>query len=358
MASISDSNIPVPCGGAVSLKASDLLPFTLESVSTNAVYRARIGMAGGPATDIIYAEPLIHLVNRREFDFRLIKAAANLGVEVHENETFQSLEETAGGCIVHSDKDRYVTGFIVGADGVLSRVRGYLNLKWKPLLGITLEGEYPIAHNSHSWSDDGVSIDLGHVEKWYGWIFPKDNILSVGLGTFCPKYPGMKDLLEEYLTLKGLGSVKPQILQGFPIPADGAVKKMLHGKLGLVVGDAAGLVDRFTGEGIYYALLSGKIAGEVMSEALEQGRQDLSGYSRRVYSEITKKLRSGARLATLVYKFPRQAVELVIARPELGQTLLEAVYGKQSYNQLYLSLLQGLVMERLKSSSISFLFRT
>ncbi len=335
-----------PCGGAVSIKAQRLIDFPLNSLSRNSVCRAQLGILGGPAVEVGLTTPFAHLVQRTEFDYHLVQIARSKGVKVRDGEAFQSLEKVAHNGIVTTARGKYKTRFVVGADGALGIARAQLGLRWKPRLGITLEGEYPVIGEAMGWAAGSLSLDLASPSHGYSWIFPKGDSLSVGLGTFSPRLPSAKGMLKSYLKYKGLGSLKPSILLGHPIPADGAAKKVLHTELGVVVGDAAGLVDPLTGEGIYYALYSGKIAGEEMVRVLESGRpgQDLGKYSQRIFREITSELRCGARIAALVYRYPGTFAKLLAADPKLGQSMLRVIYGDQNYNSLFRHFLSRTLM--------------
>ena len=147
--------------------------------------------------------------------------------------------------------------------------------------------------------------------------------------------PEAKEKLASYLESKGLSSLQPDLLKGYPLPADGAVRKTLHSELGLVVGDAAGLADPLTGEGIYFALLSGKIAAEELAVALAAGHRDLKGYSRRIYREITKEFRRAERLAPILFNHSEFLVKLLVGKPDRGRLLIDVVYGKLSYQALW-----------------------
>ncbi|MFZ5643849.1 MAG: geranylgeranyl reductase family protein [Bacillota bacterium] len=322
-----------PCGGAVSAKAGELLGFPLGALSKSRIYRARLGVISGPWADIDYGENhFADIVERKEFDHHLVRIAGANGAVIHEREEFKHLVDCGDNVIVETNRGKYKGRFIVGADGALSTVRKHLGLRWKPAWGFALEGTYLFARKTKGFDPESLIIDLSRQEKGYSWIFPRGDTLSAGIGTLRPKLPGARTKLEKYMRQKGLGSSEPELLCGHPVPVDGAAKKVLHGKAGVLVGDAAGLVDPLTGEGIYYALLSGKIAGEELSMALYSGRRDLHNYSVRINREISKKLKSAAITAAFLYRQPEFAVKLIGADPSLGRLLLEVICGGESYN--------------------------
>lgn len=330
------------CGGAVSAKAQELLDFPLEEVSLNSVRQAHLGVYRSISAEVELDSPFIYMVMRAEFDQRLVQSAINQGVEFRAGEEFRTLTRTGDGVAVQTSVSAYQARFVVGADGVYSTVRSELNLGWQPRWGFALEGEYSLQANNLSGVSDWPDIDLGFPEHGYCWLFPKGDTLSIGLGTFAPHLPEAKAKLAGYLDSKGLSGLQPSMLRGYPLPADGAVRKRLHSDLGLVVGDAAGLADPLTGEGIYFALRSGQIAAEELGQALNADRTDLKEYSARIYQEITKDLRRGERLAPILFKHSEFLVKLLVGKPERGRLLINVVYGKLSYQALWAIILKRL----------------
>lgn len=328
------------CGGAVSAKTQELLDFPLAEICEEEIFQAQIGVLGGSVAEVGLDEPFLYLVQRTRFDQRLVKDAIAQGVNFKDQAEFKSLVADGNSLVVTTSENTYRTRFVIGADGAMSAVRGQLGIKWKPQLGIALEGEYPVGEGRSGWPPGTLAIDLGYPGHGYSWVFPKGDSLSIGLGTFSRTLPGAKDMLDSYLKAKGFAGLKPEILRGHPIPADGARKKILHSRWGVAIGDAAGLVDPLTGEGIYYAILSGKIAGEEIAEALQTGSRNLQHYSERIYLEIAKDLRSGARLALLVFKYPETLVKLLVGKPARGKLLLNVIYGQENYKSLILQVLR------------------
>src|SRR5262249_20668375 len=137
---------------------------------------------------------------------------------------------------------------------------------------------------------DRARFDLGTPPGGYGWIFPKAEHLSVGVGIFTRDAARrrLRDELHGYLQAVGLGEARVRSIRGAPIPvrprADAARGRVL------LAGDAAGLADPLTGEGISLAILSGRLAAESLLTARldprEAARTYLASLRRSVLGEL------------------------------------------------------------------------
>jgi flavin-dependent dehydrogenase len=133
---------------------------------------------------------------------------------------------------------------------------------------------------------DVPCLDYGAIEHGYGWVFPKDDHCCVGLYTLAPKTRDIRGRLIAYLHSKGFRDVRPA-LTGFEaarIPVGGHFPRVPDCPV-YVTGDAGGFADALTGEGIYAALESGRIAGEVAVD-VTCGRGDHRAYYRRLWRPV------------------------------------------------------------------------
>jgi flavin-dependent dehydrogenase len=128
--------------------------------------------------------------------------------------------------------------------------------------------------------------------------------------------------------------------RGHLVPLGGADRVLHKGRV-LLTGDAAGLAEPITGEGIYYAVRSAIIAADVVYRALRHGTGDLSSYSAEVNAEITRDLRYARRLARLLYLLPRLSYRFFIANPMVQSGMTNVIYGRSSFEQLCGDLLKN-----------------
>jgi geranylgeranyl reductase family protein len=189
--------------------------------------------------------------------------------------------------ILSDGKEDIYTRHIIGADGTFSRVAHFLrNRLRKPhKYGTCLEYSLECERKT---SDVVVNAGYGG-EIGYSWIFPTTTGYYVGLGVVRPPRKVLKQMLDEYMQWS--------VDQGF-IPAQYTIKKTFGAAIPLSVvsrycsdgvllcGDAMGTVNVLIGEGIYYAMKSGKIAGETISESTEHLRRRYKRAIRPVIWEI------------------------------------------------------------------------
>jgi geranylgeranyl reductase family protein len=232
----------------------------------------------------------IHLTMRVNFDAFLMDFAIGAGAEFIQQNAVAEIAADRGGLLLR-DGRRLGARCIVGADGANSRVAAAVLQQVSDIdeFALGLEIELPKALFPREVA--APEVHFGCVEWGYGWVFPKKDSLTIGIGGLRSKNPDMRPLFEAFLrqTCGFLPDIRPRG-HHFPYgnyPAEPGVANVL------LVGDAAGLVEPLTGEGLAYAMQSGKLAGEAIVEALREGRPEtalqryLPGY-RSITSDIDK----------------------------------------------------------------------
>ncbi len=226
--------------------------------------------------------------------------------------------------------------YLIGCDGVNSMVRR--NLLGHPVdqekIGFGLETEVQIADMNHSLNR--VEIDFGSARWGYGWVFPKNKTVTIGVGGLLKKNPDLKETMSRFLMEKGIDS-KNYRIKGHHIPFGNFIK--VPGKYNILLcGDAAGYVDPITGEGIAHAMLSGKIAAESIYSK-EQSMHDvpvLDIYLNNI-RPITQSIRQANLFRWLI--FPG-CLKSVFSRAfadagTLQRGFLDILSGKYEYDRLY-----------------------
>jgi flavin-dependent dehydrogenase len=175
-------------------------------------------------------------------------------------------------------------------------------------------------------------FDFGALPRGYGWVFPKDGLVSVGLYSL---QGGLKDLrarLRAYLGAKGIVSRGDPLLcfEAHTIPLGG------HGLAPsdvpvYLTGDAGGFADALTGEGIYHALASGRIAGELAADVAE-GLAGAREYPRRLARPVLGDTRWSWRLAGPFYAAPGLALRL-LALSQLWRPLVHGMGSGATFRE-------------------------
>jgi flavin-dependent dehydrogenase len=250
--------------------------------------------------------PFLALARREELDQALVGAAVDAGAIFRDHTRVTHLEETAEGVRVTTAAGELLAGTVIGADGSSSVVGRYVGVRIaRSDLGLEVE----LAGVGAEW-EHRVHLDWGRDPGTYGWVFPKADRLTVGV----IQRKGEGAATREYLAriLDGFGLADRERLHdsghltrwrepGSPVRS-GAV---------LVAGDAAGLLEPWTREGISYALRSGLAAGAAAADG------DLPGYESFVARELEPEQRAGARLLRLFERAPALA-HLAVTRTGAG----------------------------------------
>lgn len=331
-----------PCGGALSQKAVDLLENSCRDLVEHVVTQATFFHAFNDPFTLQLERPLVYLVDRARLDHYLLERAAGAGAVVEQGCAVTEVGEEGGTVVARAGEKIYRGRFLIAADGAASRVRQCLGLPAKRPAAVTMEARVPL--DPGPWRDKGVVVDYGLVPYGYGWLFPKASHLSVGVGYFSGQRRRLSRPLREYFAaflarqmeaggVPGLaeppGREQPR---GWVIPLGGGRSTYQKGRV-LLAGDAAGLADPFTGEGIYAALKSGQLAAHVAAAALRQGVAALGRYTRLVREEILPELRWAQVVQRLFYPLSGYFHSYFISHPEVCRQALSVVYGQLTYRE-------------------------
>jgi flavin-dependent dehydrogenase len=222
-------------------------------------------------------------------DAHLLEQAARAGVEVHEQEAVRAVDASSSGVQVLTARDSHSAQILIGADGANGITGRLLGLRREYEEAVAFEGNIPwTSAVSRDW-EDLVALDLGGLAGGYGWVFPKGEHLNVGVGAW--KYasftlrPKLVALARRY----GFDEAKLENLRGHHLPVRMAGSPIARGPVA-VVGDAAGLIDPLTGEGIHMAFASGRLAAEAALKVLGGAATGMETYQREVDTGLQPEL--------------------------------------------------------------------
>jgi len=321
-----------PCAGGITAKAAALLDDDFRDVVEGSMRHAVFSHGFRREVRASRCEPYAFTVMRDRFDMYLVRKAVEAGAMLHEGERVKRAETGPSGVEVITDRGKYRGDYVVGADGAQSMVARSLGLSRRLVRGIAVEAVLTVSPQEEARFKETAYIDYGCIRSGYGWIFPKNGRLSVGIGTFSAGRLSLRGLFNRYLT-HYFPSLPPNSfrLAGHALPLGGWRNKLVHERA-LLVGDAAGLADPFTGEGIYYALRSGLLAARAIGESLA-GKGEPGLYQQLVEEEIFPELKVAARIASLFYFWPGFFHRFFVARTRLMDKFLSVVAGDRGYRQ-------------------------
>lgn len=331
-----------PCGGGLTKRALDSLPFEVDEVIEERVHTVKAFIENECAFEIKAQQPVISMVMRDRFDHFLVKKALEAGVHFQGGAAFKDLRGKVEALKVETSSGPVDARFVVGADGVNSRVSQALGLPRPENLMNAIEtevylgdperfGEY--RHSAH--------FCFGRIPQGYVWVFPKKDHLSIGVLSRSMTMKKLKRQLFSYLDAGGFSpSMEVRALRFHLVPYGSGKKRPLAGEKGLVVGDATGYVDPITGEGISYAIRGALVASRILQEAMKDGYRKLEDYTRVLGEDIAKDLACARTFAGILYGFSNLSSRIIKAHgSRLAKLHMEVVSGRMTYRELYRKLL-------------------
>jgi geranylgeranyl reductase family protein len=304
-----------PCAGGLTPKAVGALPLALAPSLVGSAFEFEFNAWRGTRTVYGFRAPVLTMVSRPALDQRLVEAnRARVGFELADGEPVRAIEWRAPWFVVQSARREVRARQLVGADGA----NGIVNRLFRAAepRGRALAVELVLAREDLVHDPElRPCFDFGAVPRGYGWVFPKERELSVGLFTLAR---GLKDLrarLGAYLAAKGFRWRGDPLasFEAHTIPLGGDRPRALGLPLYLV-GDAAGFADALTGEGIYHALASGRIAGE-LAATVARGAARPEEYARRLERPVLADTRWSWRCAGAFHRHPALALRALRRSP-------------------------------------------
>jgi flavin-dependent dehydrogenase len=167
----------------------------------------------------------------------------------------------------------------------------------------------------------------------YGWNFPKADHFNVGCGGWRSEGAHLREHLASLRRHYGLGETDMENVRGHHLPTRSDGAPIVNGRA-LLVGDAAGLVDPMSGEGIYAAFVSGRLAAESVLRHLNGREPDLASYEAAIEREIMPDIRAAGILRDAYHYTPRPCFEVMRRSTTLKTALCQLITGERTYTQL------------------------
>jgi geranylgeranyl reductase family protein len=282
---------PKACAGGLTRKSLRALRYSVAPVVRESVSAIVVERRSGEAATLASRNAVCAMTVREELDHFCLRQTLSTGAHFERIGPITAIDCAPDAITVRTAERAYRASFLIGADGVHSRVRQLLHGSRPAWFrrGFALEAKvYPAAGQSRD-----LVFDFAPVRQGYGWVFPKGDHLNVGLGVYndTGKEKLDRPRLETYIHDR-FGEVRAEHVTGqylgFGAEAAPAPEERVF-----LVGDAGGFADALTGEGIHGAIASGQAAAEAVHAELRGSKK-----AQPAFAASTAQLRRDLQLSS------------------------------------------------------------
>jgi geranylgeranyl reductase family protein len=321
------------CGGGLIGTSLAAISSTAIPVK-DAIYAATFTRNNGHEFTREHDSPILKMVMRDEFDDALCRHAVANGAVLLQRAPVRAVSQDGMHARATLANGTSVTAqVVVGADGSSGVTARHVGVEFCQVdLGLEVEISVP-EPVSQVWRGR-VLLDWGPIPGSYAWIFPKDDRLTVGVIAARGRGEQTKAYLRDILYHHNLASFERVHDSGHLTRCRTEGSPLRRGRV-LVAGDAAGLLEPWTREGISFALRSGAMAGAIAADAAKQSGHEhldqvLNQYVSAVNGHLVPEMQAGRRLLAAFSRHPG-SFHMVLATPKGWNTFMEFCQGKASF---------------------------
>jgi len=338
---IEKEKLPRPkiCGGAVSKRALSLLAaadIILPELKTfKKCQSMQLGTFDFDSVEhlatIKFDNEAAYLTDRAEFDYALVQNAITKSAELKQNLMVTNIKKENSQFIINGDDFSAKSKYLLCADGVngtSATLLGFRDKRNNSEVGLCIESSI----TDYEPPPSPLNSYFGGIKWGYAWFFDKGDHASIGAGTVLKEAPNLRRLFNAFVKHSGYINTSSTEnlkfkLNAWRIPATGGISGKIAKGNALLLGDAAGLVDPFLGEGISYAIQSGKIAAECIIN------NNIGDYRKKIEEEITSNLKYARILVKIVKPDPKRFIKLLAKDNTIAMDYVKIVSGVSTYRQ-------------------------
>ena len=332
-----------PCGGGLTYKAYRDYPFLINNDTPKRIINDTfLAAPKAGAVKMALSRPLV-IYSRLDLNRMLLDRAEQAGAQLEKTRVLE-VERTGKGWLLKTRQGSLETDFCIVATGARNPLRN-VGTEWTAADTMYALGYYVPSQQDH------IDIQFLSNLEGYIWVFPRCGHLSVGICGKGEPAHALRARLERYMEEKGI-AYKGATFYGHMLPSletSGWKKNRVAGDGWLAVGDAAGLVDPITGEGLYYAMRSGDLASQVALNESHSIAEKAHAYRNLLRNEFIADLEFGASIARRVFvgrflfsTVPARMVGFVRRSPRFRALIEDLFAGTQPYLGLKSRLLKNL----------------
>ena len=318
------------CAGGVTRKAARLLGFDFSEVVEDEVSQVDITLDLGRPYPGQHSEPLMYTVMRDAFDHFLVKQAQQRGAVLSDGQRVTDIQVRGDWVEVSTTENTFRARLVAGADGAYSVVAKQLGMNRSTDYVTGMESETLVAEEDMTKWRARAQMELGYISGGYGWVFPKRRHLSIGAGCITSKARHLKLRQQEFVNSLGIASHSVLRSGSHLIPTCTKGSLIWRDKA-LLLGDAAGLADPLTGEGIHNAILSAQLAAPVIEDLLAHEKAGLERYQQGIEETIISELKIARVLSKLFIRFPHLAFAMLNRKDSVWRAGSGLMLGDRTY---------------------------
>ncbi len=338
-----------PCGGAVSVRSLKALQLVGLKVPEAVIEQKIHGLQfmGPELKPFEYRSKhlLAYTVKRSKFDDYLAKQAVLAGAQFEHECALIGLEQSQHHVRCQTKKGQFIGRLVIGADGATSIVGRSIGVrKTMPAreIGVAIEVDTPIHETLWNQGPDPSNIVLWLLNIPYGyfWMFPRKQSLSFGVGGMAGELGNLPNLLRGLVRMFceqfEMPTLRLQNIRGHQLPVFRTPLPLSSNRV-LLVGDAAGFIDTFSGQGICYALEGGQICARAVIEIIKYNRplsEATLDYQTRIAQRFGKELRFSWTIAKLVHSHQYGGFRMARFMRWPGALLFDLARGKTDYYRM------------------------
>lgn len=281
------------------------------------------------------AVPLVKLVQRDEFDALLVSSATAAGAVVYDRTIVTNLT-AADDTMRISTRNRgdIYARIVIGADGSAGRSAAYVGVVLDQV-DLGLEVELATPSDQQGYWNSRILIDWGTIPGAYGWVFPKGDFLSVGVIAERGNPELTQSYLDDLLSRLQLDHRAAAVRSGHLTRCRTQDSPLYRDRV-LVAGDAAGLLEPLTREGISFALRSGTIAGRVAARAAAASSAAevaaaMAAYADEISATLAPEMKAGRMFMRVFARHPRIFYMAVVLVPMAWDIAVRSISGDTSF---------------------------
>jgi len=322
------------CGGGVVHRAIEKLPFNTDGVvernfNTIDIYDHE--------TDLFFnvtrEKPVIIMMMRADLDNLIISEAIKRGAKVNDGVKVIRVVNNSEDVEVVTGSTTLKADFVIAADGacgISAKISGMNKYSFRVP---AIECEVYLPDDKFDYYKKSTRFDFGYIPHGYGWVFPKKDHLSVGIASMKKLKVNLNDYLNKYFATLGFTDIANIEKHGHLIPINPFRLKQVFERV-LLTGDAVGLADPITTEGISYAIESGQLA----AKAVIGGSKDKTKVE-KIYSKSLKPLFNELKYARILAWFVHGSpyIRRFVFKhygKRLSELLADVIMGEKQYSGL------------------------